>query len=763
MHFFKRFNRKSISLSWFISYILIIAVATFINIYTYQSASDKVLGQINAINAEVLEKRRIKLDNLQKNIADLATELSRDEKVRSMMDETALSAKYLYDMIYVKKYISTWESIENEVERIYIYFKNTDYVVDSSIAQNSALYYKVRYKNKKITADEFVSILKEESTGKYVRIPDKDASAYEADLLYTFSIFSTDLFTPKATIVVELKNSTLLETNTKDAYIGDICILDKNNEVFITNYDENEEIEQIALNAMDKIGKDGVYIAKNKVVLCTKSIQNDWKYLSIVEKDEYLKELSPIRVVTVVMALVFIVLGISIAFYMTNKNKKPIMEIMKKLSKEQKEALEKQNVNELAYINSVIVDLLEKREEQNNKMKIQSLVVKDAVLNKLLNGENISEVSLSELLKSVGVTFDEKYFTVVMFYMDTSGLFFEENAENKDDDKLARLIISNVLGETLVGETVPVFCNLNDNFICIINSKNQNVSLEIKSALVKTMEFARTNFNLNFLAGQSGTHEGFDGLRQSYSEAVHIMEYKLFVKNDVIEYDTIKDSKASLYYFPIDKEIQMISALKSGNIDASLDILENIFDENLNQLRPQVQMVKCLVYDVLGSVLKVLNDTGEAGIDNILEHFQVFERIDRCETVIDIKNEFTDIFSEICTKSLAESIEKSKKIVVKIKEFIDAYYDDPNLSGALIAEHFKVNQSYLSTQFKKYAGEGLLEYITNVRMSKARNMLINTEETVEKISERVGYLNVRTFRRTFKKIYGVTPSTYRDT
>jgi len=131
VHFFKRFNRKSISLSWFISYVLIIAVATFINIYTYQSASDKVLGQINAINAEVLEKRRIELDNLQKNIADLATELSRDEKVLSMMDETALSAKYLYDMIYVKKYISTWESIENEVERIYIYFKNTDYVVDS--------------------------------------------------------------------------------------------------------------------------------------------------------------------------------------------------------------------------------------------------------------------------------------------------------------------------------------------------------------------------------------------------------------------------------------------------------------------------------------------------------------------------------------------------------------------------------------------------------------------------------------------------------
>ena len=69
------FNKKSISRSWFVSYLVIIAIATFINIYTYNVARDKVFAQINAINTESLERTRVQLDNLQKNIGDMASEL----------------------------------------------------------------------------------------------------------------------------------------------------------------------------------------------------------------------------------------------------------------------------------------------------------------------------------------------------------------------------------------------------------------------------------------------------------------------------------------------------------------------------------------------------------------------------------------------------------------------------------------------------------------------------------------------------------------
>ena len=49
-----------------------------------------------------------------------------------------------------------------------------------------------------------------------------------------------------------------------------------------------------------------------------------------------------------------------------------------------------------------------------------------------------------------------------------------------------------------------------------------------------------------------------------------------------------------------------------------------------------------------------------------------------------------------------------------------------------------------------------------IRMEKALKLLSETEDTVEVISEKVGYMSVKTFRRTFKKIYGFTPSMYRD-
>ena len=55
----------------------------------------------------------------------------------------------------------------------------------------------------------------------------------------------------------------------------------------------------------------------------------------------------------------------------------------------------------------------------------------------------------------------------------------------------------------------------------------------------------------------------------------------------------------------------------------------------------------------------------------------------------------------------------------------------------------------------------MLEYIATIRVSKAMDLLVSTEDTLEKIAEAVGYINVRTFSRTFLKYVGISPGKYR--
>ena len=63
---------------------------------------------------------------------------------------------------------------------------------------------------------------------------------------------------------------------------------------------------------------------------------------------------------------------------------------------------------------------------------------------------------------------------------------------------------------------------------------------------------------------------------------------------------------------------------------------------------------------------------------------------------------------------------------------------------------------------KKYFHENFSDYLWNMRMERAKFLLRNTQDSVEDICVAVGYENVSSFRRKFKKELGLTPSQYRN-
>ena len=59
--------------------------------------------------------------------------------------------------------------------------------------------------------------------------------------------------------------------------------------------------------------------------------------------------------------------------------------------------------------------------------------------------------------------------------------------------------------------------------------------------------------------------------------------------------------------------------------------------------------------------------------------------------------------------------------------------------------------------------QSVVEYIHEVRIRKAKELLIQTEKTVQEISGSVGFANIQHFHRLFKRLTGVTPNEYRKT
>ncbi|MDF2936052.1 MAG: hypothetical protein K0Q90_1425 [Paenibacillaceae bacterium] len=96
-----------------------------------------------------------------------------------------------------------------------------------------------------------------------------------------------------------------------------------------------------------------------------------------------------------------------------------------------------------------------------------------------------------------------------------------------------------------------------------------------------------------------------------------------------------------------------------------------------------------------------------------------------------------------------------------VRQFIVENFTDPNLSLAQISEAFDINLKTLSRIFKEEFGEKFVDYLTRLRIERAKELLEHSQESVQSISENVGYLYTMSFIRVFKKSVGTTPGDYR--
>lgn len=95
-------------------------------------------------------------------------------------------------------------------------------------------------------------------------------------------------------------------------------------------------------------------------------------------------------------------------------------------------------------------------------------------------------------------------------------------------------------------------------------------------------------------------------------------------------------------------------------------------------------------------------------------------------------------------------------------EYIGEHFADPEFSAGEVAEAVHLSRNYFLKVFKEEMGVAFMDYVTNIRMEKAKQLLKDTEETVYAISRAVGYESQYHFSRKFKNLNGISPNEYRS-
>lgn len=223
------------------------------------------------------------------------------------------------------------------------------------------------------------------------------------------------------------------------------------------------------------------------------------------------------------------------------------------------------------------------------------------------------------------------------------------------------------------------------------------------------------------------------------------------------------DTPTTLAY-PYDKLEQLAVFLKKQDFQSAGRLLQELFlladSASAKDSSMPDFFVRCILIDALTTIVNSMNQMNikfKVYRDLYFEALYLSRDCPYNEARMQIKSnaeKFLDLFeSELANKSITSS---------QIRQMIEEQYTSPDFSISSMADTFDVSVAYVSYLFKNDTGVNVSDFVWNLRLKKAKELLLTTDMSVDNVSVSVGYVSTSSFRRKFKQDTGVTPSQFRS-
>ncbi len=222
----------------------------------------------------------------------------------------------------------------------------------------------------------------------------------------------------------------------------------------------------------------------------------------------------------------------------------------------------------------------------------------------------------------------------------------------------------------------------------------------------------------------------------------------------------IRESQPHYNKYPIELEKELIASVQMGDKSQAKQIINRFLNEIFSYASGDLEIVKAKLYEFTAFLSRSAVEAG-APLSTLTGVIKKSSRLllenadfsDICRETVEILDGFLDAVYESRGKK------NTSEHLYKAIQYINAhYFEDLNLD--ILAQNVFVSGYYLSHLFRREMGVTFSDYLTKVRVSRAKELLMEGR-SVEDVSDCVGYRDGNYFIKIFKKIVGVTPSKYR--
>lgn len=333
-------------------------------------------------------------------------------------------------------------------------------------------------------------------------------------------------------------------------------------------------------------------------------------------------------------------------------------------------------------------------------------------------------------------------------------------AKNKSGNELKKVkfIWKNTIEKCLKSQglaTVSTFTSENILLSCISNIHDQDLSSE-KVLSILNESACDLAFSFHFVLYETEIKLG--KLNPTYTYLRRNIQYLPIEKGNIIcpIKETIKKSSQSC---PRELENELLTAVfqsKEEKIEAMVSDLFNYFENHHFFLEDVAQCCSNIVKKIVD---RYENLFSEEVMDRKL-HFN--EKVD-----VDLFNSYC-LLKELLLEDLDQVIKLLGKkesdgkywLIEKAKDYIRSYYNS-DIKAHEVADVINISPNYFSSIFKQRTGKNFNEYVNEIRVNNAKDLLEETPFKVHEIAEQVGYHEYKYFVEVFKRFSSMTPTQYR--
>lgn len=402
-------------------------------------------------------------------------------------------------------------------------------------------------------------------------------------------------------------------------------------------------------------------------------------------------------------------------------------------------------------------------------ISFNEIFYKEEYRNAILKGIAFENLTASEIQKHItrlGLNLTKNNYIILCIVIDDFSRLVKSIDRSQEKRHIYEILgcIKNVLDEFNGGEC---FYDENGIFAAIAgldNKSSEQFNISFCNAVSNMLHVNLLRLNgMTVTIGISSVFSNLKELRQRYTQASEATRYRVlqgkgrtFLYNN--ELAGVSNSGIAVLEGLLN---EVRSSIENDDLENIKPLIKNIYFNNVKGIK-QYEHLKYINTQLMGMMIdycrkKNISSEKVFGIDGL-----PIEKLDELETIQEMYSWFYGILDNLinCVKEKCPAPVYSKHVRYAMK-YIDENYSS-RLGLSQISEELGVNKAYLCRIFKQETGENITNYLNNLRIEKAKELMLSSNYRIYEISEKVGFANIQHFNNSFKKYTGQNPLKYKN-